>query len=264
MSKETLISPLAVVHPNAQLGENVRVEPFAVIDDNVVIGNDTIIHSHAIVRSGARIGHHCQIHPGAVVSNIPQDLKFVGEDTVAIIGNYTTIRECVTVNRGTKSRGHTIIGDYCLLMAYSHVAHDCELGNHIIIGNATQIAGEVEIADYATISGGVLVHQFTRIGTQVMVQGGCRFSKDVPPFTLVGREPTVYCGINIVGLRRRNYTNNQIYVINDIYRTLYQRGLNNTEAIEVIKADFPDSEELRIILDFITSSKRGIIRGNLE
>ncbi|KGN99507.1 UDP-N-acetylglucosamine acyltransferase [Porphyromonas macacae] len=264
MSNQSLVSPLAVVHPGAKLGENVRVEPFAVIEDNVIIGDNSVIHTHAVIRSGARLGKHCEVHPGAVVANIPQDLKFEGEDTVAIIGDYTTIRECVTINRGTKSRGHTTIGDHCLLMAYSHVAHDCEVGNHVIIGNATQIAGEVEIADYATISGGVLVHQFTRIGTQVMVQGGCRFSKDIPPFTLVGREPTVYCGINIVGLRRRGYTKEQIYIINDIYRTLYQRGLNTTDAFAVIKADFPDSEERRIILDFITSSQRGIIRGNLE
>lgn len=264
MSENALISPLAVVDPKAKLGEGVRVEPFAVIEGNVEIGDHTVIHTHAIVRDGARIGKHCEVHPGAVVSNIPQDLKFVGEDTIAVIGDYTVLRECVTVNRGTKSRGHTIIGEHCLLMAYSHVAHDCEIGNYVIIGNATQLAGEVEIEDHATISAAVLVHQFTRIGQHVMIQGGCRFSKDIPPFTLVGREPTVYCGINIVGLRRRGFTNDQIYVINDIYRTLYQRGLNNSEAFEVIQNDFPESEERKIILDFITSSKRGIIRGNLE
>lgn len=255
---------MAQVHPNAKLGNNVKVEAFAVIEDNTEIGDDTVIHPHAIVRSGARIGHHCNIHPGAVIAGIPQDLKFQGEYSEAFIGDYTTVRECVTINRGTASRGKTVVGRHCLLMAYSHVAHDCIVGDHVIIGNATQVAGEVEIDNHAIISGGVLIHQFVRVGQHVMVQGGSRTSKDIPPYALVGRDPIAYCGINIVGLRRRGFSNEQIFMINDIYRKLYQSGLNNTEALEEIERECPDSYERNLILDFIKSSQRGIVRGTMD
>lgn len=261
---EVLISPLACVHPDAQLGVGVRVHPFAVIEENTIVGDDTVIHSGAQVRSGARIGKGCNIHPGAVISGIPQDLKFVGEESVAVIGDYTQVRECVTVNRGTASKGKTVVGSHCLLMAYSHVAHDCELGDNVIIGNATQLAGEIIVEDYAIVSGGTLAHQFVRIGRHVMVQGGSRVSKDIPPYTLVGRDPLVYCGINIVGLRRRGFTNDQIFIINDTYRTIYQRGLNTTQAIAAILQEQPETIERQYILDFINSSERGIVRGNLE
>ena len=221
------ISPLAVVHPEAKIGEGVTIDPFAVVEKDVVIGDGCYIHPHAVIRDGARIGKGCQIFPGAVIAGIPQDLKFKGEITTAEIGDYTTIRECVTVNRGTASRGKTVVGSHCLIMAYSHVAHDCVLKDNIIIGNASQIAGEVEIDDYAIVSGGSLVHQFTRISKHVMIQGGSRIGKDIPPYTLIGRDPIVYCGINIVGLRRRGFTNQQVYLIQDIYRTLYTRGLSD-------------------------------------
>ncbi len=259
-----LISPLASIHPEAQLAEGVRVGAFAIIEENTVIGEDTIIHPGAVVRYGARIGRGCEIHPGAVISGIPQDLKFVGEDSVAIIGDYTQVRECATVNRGTASKGKTVVGSHCLLMAYSHIAHDCELGNHVIIGNASQIAGEVVIDDYAIASGGTLVHQFVHIGRHVMIQGGSRLSKDIPPFALVGREPIVYCGINIVGLRRAGYTNDQIQQISEVYRTIYQRGLNTTQALKAVEEEMPDSEYAKLIVDFVRSSDRGIVRGAMD
>lgn len=259
-----LISPHSFVHPDALLGEGVRVDHLATIEENVEIGPGTHIHSGAIIRSGARIGAECEIHPYAVVSGVPQDLKFKGEETLAIIGDRTTIREYCTIGRGTASRGRTVVGSNCLLMAYSHIAHDCVVGNQVIIGNASQIAGEVEIYDEAIVSGGTLVHQFVRIAEHVMIQGGSRIVKDIPPYTLIGRDPAVYCGINIVGLRRRNFTNDQIFLINDIYRTLYTRGLNNTEALQTIECEYPDQEERNKILNFIKSSRRGIVRGSIE
>lgn len=258
------ISPLAVVHPEAKIGEGVTIDPFAVVEKDVVIGDGCYIHPHAVIRDGTRIGKGCQIFPGAVIAGIPQDLKFKGEITTAEIGDYTTIRECVTVNRGTASRGKTVVGSHCLIMAYSHVAHDCVLKDNIIIGNASQIAGEVEIDDYAIVSGGSLVHQFTRISKHVMIQGGSRIGKDIPPYTLIGRDPIVYCGINIVGLRRRGFTNQQVYLIQDIYRTLYTRGLNNTDALKAIETEYEPCEERDLILDFIKNSKRGIVRGSID
>ena len=258
------ISPLAVVHPEAKIGEGVTIDPFAVVEKDVVIGDGCYIHPHVVIRDGARIGKGCQIFPGAVIAGIPQDLKFKGEITTAEIGDYTTIRECVTVNRGTASRGKTVVGSHCLIMAYSHVAHDCVLKDNIIIGNASQIAGEVDIDDYAIVSGGSLVHQFTRISKHVMIQGGSRIGKDIPPYTLIGRDPIVYCGINIVGLRRRGFTNQQVYLIQDIYRTLYTRGLNNTDALKAIETEYEPCEERDLILDFIKNSKRGIVRGSID
>ncbi|MCD7915823.1 MAG: acyl-ACP--UDP-N-acetylglucosamine O-acyltransferase [Tannerellaceae bacterium] len=257
-------SPLAVIHPEAKIGENVTIGPFAVIENDVVIGDNCEIHPHAVILEGARIGNGCRVFSGAVIAGIPQDLKFAGEKSIAEIGNNTTIRECVTINRGTASREKTVVGSDCLIMAYSHVAHDCILKDHIILGNASQIAGEVEIDDYAIISGGTLVHQFCRISQHVMVQGGSRVGKDIPPYTLIGRDPVIYCGINIVGLRRRGFTNGQIFLIQDIYRTLYTRGLNNTEALKCIETEYAQSVERDLILNFIKSSSRGIIRGSID
>ena len=258
------ISPLAVVHPDAQIGEDVIIEPFAVVEKDVVIGDHCHLYPHAVVLNGARIGKNCQIFPGAVVAGIPQDLKFKGEITTAEIGDNTTLRECVTINRGTASKGKTVVGNNCLIMAYSHVAHDCVLHDNIIIGNASQIAGEVEIDDFAIVSGGSLVHQFSRISKHVMIQGGSRIAKDIPPYTLLGRDPIVYCGINIVGLRRRGFTNQQVYLIQDIYRTLYTRGLNNSDALKAIETEYEPSEERDLILNFIKASKRGIVRGSID
>lgn len=258
------ISPLAVIHPEAKIGQDVTIDPFVVIEKDVVIGDHTHILPHAVILNGSRIGSHCRIFPGAVIAGVPQDLKFKGEETTAEIGDHTTIRECVTVNRGTAAKGKTVVGSHCLIMAYSHIAHDCILKDHVIIGNATQLAGEVEVDDFAIISGGSLAHQFVRISKHVMVQGGSRIGKDIPPYTLIGRDPIVYCGINIVGLRRRGFTNEQVFLIQDIYRTLYTRGLNNSQAIKAIETEYAPSPERDLILDFIKSSDRGIVRGSLD
>ncbi len=258
------ISQLAYVHPDAKIGQNVTIDAFAYVDNNVEIGDDTHIMPNATILSGARIGKGCTIFPNATIAAIPQDLKFVGEESVAIIGDNTMVRECVTVNRGTASRGHTIVGSNCLLMAYCHVAHDCELGDNVIIGNATQLAGEVEIEDYAIVSGGTLAHQFTRIGAHVMVQGGSKIPKDIPPYSMVGREPLTYVGLNFVGLRRRGFSSQTIYGIQDVYRLVYQSGLNTTQALEKIEEELPQSEERDHIVNFIKNSSRGIIRGNMD
>lgn len=257
------ISPLAYVHPNAKLGEGVIIEAFAFVDDNVEIGDGTYIMSKADVRNGSRIGKNCKIFPGAAIGGIPQDLKFNGENTLAIIGDNTTVRECVTINRGTVSKGETVVGSNCLLMAYSHIAHDCIVRDNVIIGNATQLAGEVEIFDYAILSGSVLVHQFTRIGEHVMIQGGTRLGKDIPPFVIAGREPVSYSGINLVGLRRKGFSNEKINEIQEIYRLIYQSGLNFSDAIVKIEAEFEKTPEMELIVSFVKESPRGIVRGYL-
>ncbi|MDR2816634.1 MAG: acyl-ACP--UDP-N-acetylglucosamine O-acyltransferase [Proteiniphilum sp.] len=258
------ISSLAYVHPEAKLGDNVVVEPFAYIDSNTEIGDGTRVMTQATVLYGARIGKNCTIFPHATVAGIPQDLKFRGEDTETIIGDNTIIRECATVNRGTASKGFTKVGNNCLIMAYSHVAHDCVLKDHVILGNSTQLAGEVEIDDYAIISGGGLVHQFSRIGVHVMIQGGSKIPKDIPPFVMVGREPITFMGLNVVGLRRRSFTSERINSIQEIYRYLYQSGYNITQAMERIEKELPETEDRNCILEFIRSSSRGIVRGNME
>ncbi len=256
--------PLSNVHPEAVIGENVSIGAFVTIDRNVVIGDNTRIYPNAVILEGARVGKNCQIFPGAVVSGIPQDLKFEGEDTTCIIGDNTVIRECVTVNRGTAAKGTTIVGNSCLLMAYAHVAHDCVIKDHVIVGNASQLAGEVEVDDFAILSGGTLVHQFSRIGKHVMIQGGSRLGKDIPPYITAGREPITYSGVNVIGLRRRGFSNEQIGNIQEVYRVLYQSGLNNSDAVKQIQTSIPDSEEKESILSFISSSQRGILRGYLE
>ncbi len=256
-----MIQEMSFIHPDAKIGANVEIAPFVYIDKNVEIGDGCVIMSHATILSGARIGKNVRVFPGAVISAIPQDLKFRGEETTAVVGDNTTVRECVTINRGTASKGTTIVGSNCLLMAYSHIAHDCKLGDYIIIGNASQIAGEVEIDDWAILSGGSLVHQFSRIGSHVMIQGGSRVGKDVPPYITAGRDPLVYEALNSIGLRRRNFTAEQIKAIEDVYFMLYQSDLNTTQALQKIEAELPDSEEKRVIVDFVKASQRGIVRG---
>ena len=258
------VSNLAFVHPEAKLGDNIIVEPFAFVDRNTEIGDGTLVMSHSTILNGARIGKNCTVFPHATIAGIPQDLKFQGEDTIAEVGDNTIIRECATVNRGTASTGKTVVGSECLIMAYSHVAHDCILKNNIIIGNATQLAGEVEIDDYAIISGGSLIHQFTRIGAHSMIQGGSKIPKDIPPFVLVGREPIVFMGLNVVGLRRRGFTSEQINSMQEIYRYIYQTGNNVSQATEKIEKELPETAERNHILEFIRSSSRGIVRGNME
>ena len=253
--------PLAYVHPAAKIANNVVIDPFVTIDQNVEIGEGTRIGSNVTILEGARIGKNCTICSGAVISGIPQDLKFRGEDSVAIIGDNTTIRECVTVNRGTASKGKTVIGNNCLIMAYCHVAHDCVIGDNVIMSNATQVAGEVVIDNYAVIGGGALIHQFSHIVQHVMLQGGALVNKDVPPYVKAGRNPLSYAGINSIGLRRRNFSNEQIREIQEIFRYLYLSGLNNSDAIERIEAELPASKERDEIILFVRNSKRGIIRG---
>lgn len=253
------IHQFAVVHPDAKIGKDVKIGPFVTIDANVEIGEGTIIDSGAVVRSGARVGKNCHIHSNAVVSDIPQDLKFQGEDTVAIIGDNTVIREFVTIHRGTASKGKTVVGKNCLIMAYCHVAHDCVVGDHVIMSNSAQLAGEVVAGDWAIIGGGALVHQFTQIGCHVMIQGGALVNKDIPPYCMAARYPIAYEGVNKVGLHRRGYTSEQIDAIADVYRTIYDSGLNVTQSLEEA-AKLPASLERDIIIDFVRSSKRGIVR----
>ena len=253
--------PFAYIHPAAKIHPSVVIEPFVTIDQKVEIGEGTHIGSNVTIMEGARIGKHCNIFPGAVISGIPQDLKFKGEDTTAIIGDNTTIREGVTVNRGTAAKGKTVVGNNCLIMAYSHVAHDCLLGNNVIISNASQLAGEVQVDDFAVIGGGTLIHQFTHLGKHVMIQGGSRINKDIPPYVKAGRDPIAYTGINSIGLRRRNFTNDQIREIQEIYRYLYLSRLNVTDAVDRIEAELPATPERDEIIEFIRNSKRGIVRG---
>lgn len=253
--------PLAYIHPAAKIASSVVIDPFVTIDQNVEIGEGTRILSGATILEGSRIGRNCTIFPNAVVGAIPQDLKFHGEDTLAIIGDNTTLRECVTVNRGTDARGKTVVGNNCLIMAYSHVAHDCLVGDNVIISNATQLAGEVVVDNFAVIGGGTLVHQFCHLGPHVMIQGGALINKDIPPFVKAAREPIAYCGVNSIGLRRRGFSNESIRDIQEIYRYIYMSNMNVSDATERIEAELPASRERDEILMFIRNSKRGILRG---
>jgi UDP-N-acetylglucosamine acyltransferase len=253
--------PLAYIHPSAKIAPSVVIDPFVTIDQNVEIGEGTRIGSNVTILEGTRIGKNCTIFPGAVVGAIPQDLKFKGEESLAIIGDNTTLRECVTVHRGTASKGKTVVGNNCLIMAYCHVAHDCEVGNNVIISNATQLAGEVIVDDFAIIGGGTLVHQFCHLGSHIMIQGGALINKDVPPYVKAAREPISYAGVNSIGLRRRNFSSDTIREIQDIYRYLYLSGLNVSDAIARIEAELPATPERDEIIMFVRNSKRGIIKG---
>ncbi len=252
---------LNVIHPDARIGNNVVVEPFSTISADVVIGDGTWIGPNVTIMDGARIGRNCQIFPGAVISAIPQDLKFKGEETVAIIGDNSIIRECVTINRGTSAKGKTVVGSNSMLMAYVHVAHDCHIGNYCILVNSVGLAGEVEVGDFAIIGGMTAIHQFCRIGSHSMVGGASKVRKDVPPFIRASREPLQYVGVNTIGLRRRKFGNDTIYMIQDILRVLYQKGLNTSQALEKILRDFPENEERDNIVSFVRDSTRGIIKG---
>lgn len=255
-----MISPLAFIHPNATIGKNVTIEPFAVIQGNAIIGDECIIRSNAVIDSNTTLGKGCQVFPGAVVGSIPQDLKFVGEETTVEVGDYTTIRECVTIHRGTKDKYKTVVGSHCLLMAYSHVAHDCILGNHVILGNAVQLAGHVTIDDYAILSGMAGAHQFTHIGAHTYIAGHTVVRKDVPPFIKAAREPLSYMGINLVGLQRRGFSKEMIDEISQIYHVLFIEKNTTSAALSLINTNFPASEMKDQIVGFINSSKTGIIR----
>jgi len=255
-----MISPLAHIHPEAKIGKDVKIEPFVVIDAGVEIGEGTHIMSHAVIMKNTVIGKFCNIFPSAVLGAIPQDLKFDGEITFVQIGDHTTIREFVTVNRGTKDKWKTLVGSNCLLMAYCHIAHDCILGDHVIIANSVQLAGHVEIGDYARIGGMSAAIQFSKIGAHSYIAGGTEVIKDVPPYIKAGRSPLSYVGVNSVGLQRRGFTPEKINSILEIYRNIYMRGLNITQATQFIEKELPDSEEKKEILQFIKESKRGILK----
>lgn len=256
--------PTANIHPEAKLGKKVVVEPFATIYEDVEIGDGCWIGPNAIIMPGARIGKNCKIFPGAVISAEPQDLKFEGEYTTTEIGDHTTIREFVTINKGTKAKGKTVVGSGCLLMSYVHVAHDCIVKDRVIIGSYAGLAGEVEVDSWAIVSPGSLVHQFVRIGSHVMIQGGSKVSKDVPPFVLAGREPISFTGINSIGLRRREFNNETIYAIQEVYRIIYQKGLNISDALDFVEVNLPASNERDEVILFVRQSKRGIIRGYFD
>lgn len=258
------IHPLATVHPDAKLGDNIEVGPYAYIAGNVEIGDGCKILPHATIFDYVKMGKNCTVFPGAVIGAIPQDLKFEGEVTYVEIGDNVNIRECATINRGTKAsgKGVTKIGSNTLLMSYTHVAHDCTVGEHCILVSYVGIAGETDVDDWAILGGGTMAHQFSKVGKHAMVGGGSKINKDIPPFILCGRDPITFAGINIVGLRRRGFTSDQIRNIKDIYDIIYSSGMNVSDACARVEIGFPQSEERDTILNFIRNSKRGIVRSN--
>jgi len=255
------MSQLSYIHPEAKIGANVTIEPFSTIYKDVVIGDGTWIGPNVTIMDGARIGKNCKIFPGAVISAVPQDLKFSGEQTTAEIGDNTTIRECVTFNRGTSDKAKTSLGSNCLLMAYVHVAHDCIIGNNVILANSVNLAGHVEIEDHVILEGYVGVSQFVHIGAHSFVSGQTGVRKNVPPFVKAAREPLSYIGVNSVGLRRRGFSDAIIHEIEDMYRTIYVKGYNVTNAINIVEQEAPASREKDLIIKFIRGSVNGIMRG---
>lgn len=253
------ISPMAFVHPDAKMGDNNIIGPFCYIDADVEIGDNNVMQNSVTLNQGTRLGSNNEIFPGASISTKPQDLKFKGEITTCIIGDNNSIRENVTISRGTASKGTTKVGSNNLLMECVHVAHDCVVGNGCIIGNSTKFAGEVVIDDFAIISAEVLIHQFCHIGGYGMFQGGCKSSKDIPPYIIAGKDPVHFCGLNLIGLRRRGFSNEIIENIDKAYQLLYSKGLIK-EGIEEIRKNVPMSKEIEYIINFVESSQRGIIR----
>ena len=255
-----MIHPHTYVHPNAKLATNVKIDPFTVIHQNVEIGEGTWIGSNVTIMEGAKIGKNCRIFPGAVIAADPQDLKFEGETTRVEIGDNTTIREFVTINRGSKDRWTTKVGKNCLIMAYSHLAHDCFIGDNCIISNNTQVAGHVTVGDWGILAGMCAIHQFVTIGQHAFVSGGSLVSKDVPPYIKAGRNPLSYAGVNSVGLKRRGFTIEKINHILDIYRIIYNKGMNTSQALNYIEEELPATDERDDIVTFIRESGRGIIK----
>ncbi|MDG1517444.1 MAG: acyl-ACP--UDP-N-acetylglucosamine O-acyltransferase [Flavobacteriales bacterium] len=253
--------PLAYIHPQSKIAKNVVIEPFVTIEKDVEIGEGTWIGPNVTIMEGTRIGKNCRVFPGAVIGAVPQDLKFNNEYSTAEIGNNVTIRECVTINRGTEDRNKTTIGNNVLLMAYVHIAHDCSIGNNAILANSTNLGGHVDIGEFAILGGGTLVHQFVSIGNHVMVSGGALVNKDIPPFVKAGRDPISYIGINSIGLRRRQFLPEKIQEIQELYRIIYLKSLNNTQAVNFIEAEVKASKERDEIISFIQDSKRGIMKG---
>ncbi|AWW31676.1 acyl-[acyl-carrier-protein]--UDP-N-acetylglucosamine O-acyltransferase [Echinicola strongylocentroti] len=259
-----MISKLSQIHENTQVGEDVTIDPFTVVHENVQIGKGTWIGSNVTIYPGTKIGENCKIFPGSVIAGVPQDLKFQGEESTVEIGNNTTIRECVTISRGTIDKRTTKIGSNCLLMAYVHIAHDCIVGDNVIIANAVQVAGHVSIDDWAIIGGSSAIHQFVKIGMHAMVSGGSLVRKDVPPYTKAAREPLSYAGVNSLGLRRRGFSSDAISHIQEVYRYLFLNSLNNSRALEEIEVNLPATKERDEIVNFIRSSERGVMKGYIN
>ncbi len=253
--------PLAYVHPGAKIAKNVVIEPFTTIHNNVVIGEGTWIGSNVTIMEGARIGKNCSIFPGAVISATPQDKKFNDEDTITEIGDNTTIRECVTINRGTTDKMKTKVGKNCWIMAYCHIAHDCIVGDNCIFSNNSTLAGHITVGDHVVLAGMAAVQQFCSIGNHAFVTGGSLVRKDVPPYVKAAREPLSYVGINSIGLRRRGFTTEKIREIQNIYRILYQQNYNNSQAVAIIEAEMEATPERDEVLEFIKNSQRGIMKG---
>ena len=256
-----MISPFAVVSPDAKLGENVVIEPFTTIFDDVVIGDGTRIGPNVVIYPGTRIGKNCEIFPGAVIGAVPQDLKYQGEYTTTEIGNYTIIRECVTIHRGTADKWKTIVGDHCMLMGYVHVAHDCQIGNHVILANYVGLSGHVTIQDYAILEGKVAAQQFVTVGAHAFVAGASLIRKSIPPFVRVAREPLSFIGVNTIGLRRRDFTDEQVRIVEDIYRILFVQNSNVKKALDIISEQIPNCVEKDLIVSFVNREERGIVRG---
>lgn len=256
----TTIDPRSVVAPKAQIGDGVTIGPFTLIEDDVVIGDGCKVGASAYIANGARIGRNCIIHHGAVISNVPQDLKYRGEETTLELGDNTVVREFVTLHKGTAETGKTVIGSDCLLMANVHVAHDCRVGNHCIFANLVALAGHVTVGEWVIIGGGTPVHQFTHVGPHAMIGGAFRVTKDIPPYVLAGREPMRFEGVNVIGLRRRGFTSEQITTIQSAYRILYTSGMMYGDAVKKIEDELPSSEEINTIVRFLKNSSRGIIR----
>lgn len=253
------IHPTAIVNPEAKLGENLSVGPYAIIEGNVEIGNDCVIGPHAGIYSGARIGDRVKIFQGASVANHPQDLKYAGEEAIFIVGDDTVVREFVTLHKGTKDTGKSQVGKNCLLMAYSHVAHDCYVGDNCILANAVQVGGHCHIEDFVIVGGSTPVHQFTIIGQHSMIAGGIRIVQDVPPFILAANLPAEYGGLNVIGLRRRGFKNEDILILKEVYSLIYSKSYNVSQAVEIIKEKYGDNIYVQKVLDFLTRSKRGIV-----
>ena len=253
------IHPTAIVNPEAKLGENLSVGPYAVIESDVEIGNDCVIGPHAVLYAGARIGNRVKISQGASVANLPQDLKFSGEPTLFIIGDDTVVREFATLHRGTKETGRSKIGKNCLLMAYSHIPHDCEVGDNCIIANAVQIGGHSHIEDWVIIGGLAGLHQFSRVGEHSMIAGAAKITQDVPPYILAVNNPAEFGGLNVVGLRRRGFKAEDIQILKEAYKCLYDKSLNVSQAVGVIESKFGDNVYVLKLLKFLSGTKRGIV-----
>ncbi|TNE53760.1 MAG: acyl-ACP--UDP-N-acetylglucosamine O-acyltransferase [Bacteroidetes bacterium] len=256
-----MISPQAYVSPDATLSQGVQIDPFSSIYEDVVIGENTRIHSNVTIYPGTRIGKNCEIFPGSVIGAVPQDLKFEGEYTTVEIGDNTRIRECVTIHRGTSDQMKTKIGSNCLLMTYVHVAHDCQIGDHVILASYVGLSGHVIIEDFAILEGTVVAQQFVRIGAHAFIAGASLVRKNVPPFVKAAREPLTFAGVNSVGLRRRGYSDEQVREIEDIYRILFVQNNNISKGMELIEDGLPDTKNRRQVLEFIKQSDKGIIRG---